>query len=93
MTKHTVKPAVESPPTTINGLYPTRNRKALLRAVDARRVYESGGEAYDEASGSKVSARLRELIHHEWVTAARFGSTTSYRLTGYGRRALGGEPE
>jgi hypothetical protein len=74
----------------INGLYPTKTRIALLRAVVNRRVYDFEGEAYDEASGTKVSARLRELIGHEWVAATRFGSTTSYRLTNLGRRALNG---
>jgi hypothetical protein len=74
----------------VNGLYPTKTRLALLRSVDERRVYEFEGDAYDEVSGSKVSARLRELIAHDWVSAARFGSTTSYRVTNFGRRAMNG---
>jgi hypothetical protein len=85
----------------INGLYPTRTRLALLKAIHA-----GGGDVYCEAKvvyakslGQRVTERVREQIQHGWIRALEPGEArgrgeasapgvTFYRLTDIGERVL-----
>lgn len=83
-----------------NGLAATPHRRAFLRAVNQRgRIYMHRTDhiAWDNAEGTKVTARLTEAFQAGWVepvpeadlwpTAKSF--LVFYRLTDYGRAALG----
>ena len=58
---------------TFNGLYATRTRLALLRAIDddPGRIYLDREEhvVWDLALGMRVTERVKELIRHDWVRA------------------------
>jgi len=82
----------------INGLYPTPRRVALCKdiAVPGNRIYGEAGQTWDARDGSKLSARMAELIKHGWVEVippaeCRDGWSTRrafYRLTAFGRAAI-----
>lgn len=83
----------------INGLYPTRHRIALLKAVaeGKGRVYGEGNDIYDRVAGTRVYARALELIRHDWIEPVPreeqhrdewSQSRTYYRLTDFGRKAI-----
>lgn len=87
----------------INGLYPTPTRKALLRLIDAGggRIYGEAKQVWDKQTYTKVTAKVRKFIAHDWVRALTPdeprgpGETaknrTYYRLTDYGRTAMRSE--
>jgi hypothetical protein len=87
----------------INGLYPTPTRKALLRLIAAGhgRIYGEAKQVWDKQTYTRVTAKVKEFIAHDWVRAltpdeARGpGETASlrtyYRLTEYGRTAMRSE--
>jgi hypothetical protein len=90
--------------TDINGLYPTKHRLALLRAIDydrGRISYDPReGVVWDHTAGLRVTNRCQELIQHEWIRAltpdeprgpGELSFRTYYRLTDYGRTALRGD--
>lgn len=85
-----------------NGLYATKTRLALLRAIREGngRIYFEAGDVFDKATYTRVTARVKEFIQHGWVRAlapdeARGPGETSapgvtyYRLTSLGAQALG----
>ena len=86
----------------INGLYPTPTRRALLRLIDAGggRIYGEAKQVWDKQTYMRVTAKVREFIAHDWVRALapdeprgpgeNASKRTYYRLTEYGRAALGG---
>lgn len=55
----------------VGGLYPTRTRLALLRAIrDGNgRIYFEAGEVWDNTAGTKVTARAKELLRAGWIRA------------------------
>jgi len=83
----------------VNGLYPTRTRLALLRAVHdgAGRIYCEDRIVWDLASGLRVTERVREQVQHGWIRALKPDEPRSpgerkdrtyYRLTELGRTVL-----
>jgi len=82
----------------INGLKPTRHRLALLKAIEQPgRVYGEANDIFDKVSGSRVYARVLELIQHDWIEPVpreeqhrdEWSQTrTYYRLTDFGRAAI-----
>lgn len=82
----------------INGLYPTRHRIALLKAVQQPgRVYGEANDTFDKVAGSRVHARVKELHSHGWIEPVpheeqhrdEWSQTrTYYRLTDLGRAAI-----
>lgn len=82
-------------------LFPTKHRKALLRAVEGGDVirYHSTGDAWDNLAGTQVSARLYEAFNAGWVEPIPENELppgahpkticTYYRLTDAGKRVLG----
>ncbi len=76
----------------------TRPRYAILRATTERtdagpRIYNFDGEAWDRATGVKVSAVVNYLLTHGLLGATRLeersGKTVvRYRPTGAGRELL-----
>lgn len=87
----------------INGLYPTPTRKALLRLIDAGggRIYGEARQVWDKATYTKVTAKVKEFIAHDWVRALgpdeprgpgeTASKRTYYRLTDLGRTAMRSE--
>jgi hypothetical protein len=81
----------------VNGLAATRTRRALVRAVleHGRIYFEPGdGHVYDRIAGTRVTARVKQLIAAAWIVAERPAepmSRTFYRLTDFGRAALKGD--
>lgn len=86
----------------INGLAATPARKALLRAIDEGRgriSYDPNERTvYDHDTGIRVTSRCRELVSAGWIRAltpdeprgpGELHFRTYYRLTDYGRAALG----
>lgn len=81
----------------INGLFPTKRRIALCQAItEAGQVYGEAGETWLKRDGSKVSARMTELLVHKWAEPIpREGYRDEwspqrlyYRLTDLGRAAI-----
>lgn len=83
----------------INGLYPTPNRRAFLRKVEAcdGDIYFEADHVWDRSAGRKVTAIAREAIDHDWIRVATPGERTTaewspsrvhYRLTEFGRAAI-----
>jgi hypothetical protein len=83
----------------VNGLYPTRTRLALLRAIhsDPARVYLEDHVVWDLALGMRVTERVRELVKHGWVRALTPGeqrgsreqpNRTYYRIEPLGMQVL-----
>lgn len=83
-------------------LFPTKHRKAFLRAVNVRNQvirYHSSGEAWDNKSSTVVNARLQEAFDAGWAEpipedelwpgAHPKAICTYYRLTEAGKRVLG----
>jgi hypothetical protein len=86
----------------IGGLYPTRTRLSLLKAVreGQGRIYFEASEVWDNTAGTKVTARMRELIRAGWVRALKpdeprgpgeIGPRTYYRIERLGYEALKGQ--
>jgi hypothetical protein len=89
-------------PVTAYPLFPTKHRKAFLRAVNERgRIvrYTSTHEAWDNTASLKVDARLREAFSAGWIEpipeedlwpgAEPIKRVRYYRLTDAGRVVLG----
>jgi hypothetical protein len=89
-------------PVSAYPLFPTKHRKAFLRAVNERGrvvVYTSTHEAWDNVASLKVDARLREAFSAGWIepvpdedlwpSAHPKSICTYYRLTTAGRVVLG----
>jgi hypothetical protein len=85
----------------INGLFPTKTRLALLRAIQGSygRVYAVDGEARDMVLGMAVTARVQEFLAHDWIRALKpdekrgpgeRDDRTYYRLKPFGEAALRG---
>jgi hypothetical protein len=84
----------------VNGLYPTPVRVKLLLAIHQGfgRIYFEAGDAYDNATGVKVTERIRQMVAAEWIVAEKVDASTKlpgelagrtyYRLTDLGRAAL-----
>lgn len=87
----------------VNGLAATPTRRALVRAVtEPGRIYyePAARNAYDKASGRKVTAALNELERAGWIRVARDDERRPgeskyliyYRATDdYGQAALKGD--
>ncbi len=83
----------------VNGLYPTKTRLALLRAIREGngRIYFEAGDVFDKATYTRVTAKVKELIGHGWVRAlapdeprgpGESKLLTHYRLTDIGLLVL-----
>lgn len=87
----------------VNGLPATKTRLALMRAI----TYDRGRISYDprekvvwdHVAGVRVTARVEELLRHEWIRAlepdeprapGELPFRTYYRPEAYGRAALRG---
>lgn len=83
----------------INGLYPTKTRLALLRAIREGngRIYFEAGDVFDKVTYTRVTAKVKEFIDHGWVRAltpdeprgpGESKLLTHYRLTDIGLLVL-----
>lgn len=88
----------------VNGLYPTPQRKALMRLIHEGkgRIRGEAGEVWDVIPWRKVTAKVREFIQHGWVRAlspdeprgpgeTKAPGVTYFRVTDIGLQALAGE--
>lgn len=85
-----------------NGLYATRVRISLLKAINEGhgRVYFEANHVWDNALGIKVTNRVLEMIGAEWITAEKVTPTTKrageivgrtyYRISPIGEQVLKG---
>lgn len=84
----------------VNGLFPTKTRLALLRAIHEGngRIYFEAGDVFDKATYLRVTAKVKEFIDHGWVRALAPDEArgpgeskllTYYRLADAGRVVLG----
>jgi hypothetical protein len=80
-------------------LYPTKTRLALLRHVQAGKVYEIAPfphESYDATHGlRKVTGRVGELWRARWITRADPGQqrrSIRWKLTPAGEEVLAAHP-
>lgn len=79
-----------------NGLYATRQRRALLDEIkaDPTRYYREAGKVWDRTDGSRHTSRVDEQVAHEWLEAIpKEGHSpgwsterTYYRLTALGEQ-------
>lgn len=87
-----------------NGLYATKTRLALLRAIREGngRIYFEAGDVFDKVTYTRVTDKVRQMVAHNWVRALTpdeprgRGETaapgvTFYRLTDLGLQALAGQ--
>ena len=85
-----------------NGLFGTKTRVALLRAIrdGDGRIYWEANHVWDKALGIKVTNRVLEMIGAKWITAEKvtadtkrlgeYVGVTYYRLTDVGWQVLNG---
>ena len=86
-----------------NGLYATRVRVALLRAIEQGqgRIYFEANHVWDNALGVKVTNRVLEMIGADWITAEKVTVQTKragehvgrtyYRVSPIGESVLKGQ--
>lgn len=85
----------------MSDLFPTKTRKALLRAVAEGngRIYFEAGDVFDKDTYLRVTERMREMVSAGWVRALApdeprgRGETsapgvTFYRLTAEGKKLI-----
>jgi hypothetical protein len=84
----------------VNGLTATPRRRALLKLIDAEdgRIYGEANQVWDKVPYLRVTAEVKKFLAADWVRALapdeprKRGESkhrAHYRLTDYGRVALG----